>query len=189
MDIRIEGLEKAFGAHKVLKGFSATFPAGETTCIMGRSGCGKTTLLRILMGLETADGGRITGVPRRLSVVFQENRLLAEFSAERNAALAAGRISPETVRQHLQELSLGDCLHTPAAQLSGGMQRRIAIARAVLAGGDLFLLDEPFQGLDAATHAETVAYLRRHTAGKTVLLVTHHAEEAEWFGGRCIQMP
>ena len=78
--IRISGLEKAYGEHRVLEALSMTMPSGETSCIMGPSGCGKTTLLRILMGLEKADGGVIEGIPEKKSVVFQEDRLCDDLS-------------------------------------------------------------------------------------------------------------
>ncbi len=189
MDITISHLWKNYGEKPVLSDFSALLPEGKTTCIMGPSGCGKTTLLHILLGLESADSGMIHGLPRRISAVFQENRLCEGFSAGRNATLAASRKIPQTeLEAHFKEVGLFHCLHQPVSQLSGGMKRRIAILRAVLAEGELLILDEPFQGLDETTKALVISYLKKHTKGRTVLLVTHSAEEAAQIGECCIHM-
>ena len=101
----------------------------------GPSGLGKTTLLRCVAGLETPDAGAVTGVPRRLGYVFQEDRLCDNFSAVANIRLVTGRTLPEkAILQHLEELGLSDSVRLPVSQLSGGMRRRVAIARACAAG-------------------------------------------------------
>jgi NitT/TauT family transport system ATP-binding protein len=182
-DIVIKDLCKRFGEKTVLRGFSAVIPAGGVLGIMGESGCGKTTLLRILLGLERADGGTIEGLPARISAVFQEERLCDEFSAVTNVAIAAPRKTPRAaIEDCLSALGLGADLDRPVRELSGGMRRRVAIVRALLAEGELLLLDEPFKGLDEATRAQTAAYLLAHTEGRTVLLVTHDREEAALLG-------
>lgn len=191
MDIIVSNLCKSYDGKAVLTDFNATFPTGKTTCLLGRSGCGKTTLLHILMGLVKADSGEISGIPRKISAVFQENRLCTGLSVGRNAALACpGRLSPLEIIAHLEEVGLAgkELLHRPIDTLSGGMQRRIAIIRAVLAEGDLLLLDEPFQGLDPRTRLQTMAYLQAHTRNKTLIMVTHSREEAELMGGSYIEM-
>jgi NitT/TauT family transport system ATP-binding protein len=86
-DIRIKNISKAYGDKQVLNHISKEFPSGETTVIMGASGCGKTTLLRILLGLEKADSGEVTGMPERVAVLFQEDRLCEDVSAYENIAL------------------------------------------------------------------------------------------------------
>lgn len=187
MDIVIKHLSKNYGSTAVLTDFSAILPEGQTTCIMGASGCGKTTLLRILLGLEKADSGEISGLPQKISVVFQEDRLLP-FSAGKNAALAAGKCSEARLREHFAAVGLAEHLHTPVQKMSGGMQRRVAILRAVLAKSELLLLDEPFKGLDTETKGQVIAYLKKQTVGKTLLLVTHDAAEVREMGGSCIYM-
>ena len=136
-DIVVEQVSKRFGEKRVLEHFSAVFAGGETTCIMGDSGCGKTTLLNLLMGFEKADGGRITGVPEHMSTVFQEDRLCEAFGAVSNIRLVLGRKVPaEWIRDHLRELGLdGDAFDKPVSEFSGGMKRRVALARAVSYGG------------------------------------------------------
>ena len=188
-NIVIRGLCKRFGEKVVLRDFDAVFPAGECTCIMGQSGCGKTTLLRILMGLLRADSGTVTGVPERKSAVFQEDRLCQGFSAMANLRLVLPKTVPDArLAAHLTELGLGDSLRRPVRELSGGMKRRVAIARAMLAESGAVFLDEPLKGLDEATKGEAIAYIRRYAGGRTLLLVTHDREEAAALGGALITM-
>jgi NitT/TauT family transport system ATP-binding protein len=176
-DLVLSRIEKRFGEKVVLHDFSAVFPAGSATCVMGPSGCGKTTLLRILLGLETPDSGTVTGRPQRVSAVFQENRLFEGFSPLANVSAVCPGVSREVIRAHLTALGLEDSLSLPVRTLSGGMKRRVAIARAVLAPGDLLVLDEPFTGLDQDTKSHVLAYLRENTQGRTLVLVTHDPEE------------
>lgn len=187
-DVILRGITHCFGDLTVLDQFSACFPAGTTTCIMGPSGRGKTTLLHILMGLLTADEGEITGRPERIRAVFQEDRLLEAFSVADNLRLVCPKLTGETMSAHLAEVGLADSIHQPVAELSGGMKRRVAIVRAVLAEGDLLLLDEPFRGLDRETRELVVAYLRRHTKGVTTILVTHDPEEVDLMGGTLLTL-
>ena len=178
-DIILDNICKSYGETVVLDNLSFRFPAGQCTCITGPSGCGKTTLLRILLGLEGPDSGTVAGLPHRAAAVFQENRLFEDFSALSNAAAVCPGVSRETIALHLTALGLGDSLHRPARLLSGGMQRRVAIARAVLAEGELLVLDEPFTGLDRDTKAVVINYLKDNARGRTLVLVTHDPAERE----------
>ena len=136
------------------------------------SGCGKTTPLRIILGLEQPDHGTIQGQVRPVSAVFQENRLFEDFSALSNAAVVCPKGDRQEAARHLTALGLADSLSLPVRALSGGMKRRVSIARAVLAPGPLLVLDEPFTGLDRTTKAVVLDYLKRYTQGRTLLLVT-----------------
>ncbi len=188
-DIVIKDLCKRFADKVVLDKFSIVIPAGSIFGIMGESGCGKTTLLRILLGLEKADSGMIEGLPNRISAVFQEDRLCDEFSAIENVAIAAPKKTARAVIvECLAALGLGDALDRPVRALSGGMRRRVAIARALLAEGELLLLDEPFKGLDEETRRSVMAVVRRVVAGRTVVLVTHDEEEITALGASLYQM-
>lgn len=188
-DLTIRNVTKSFGEKAVLRGVSMTVQAGETVSIMGPSGCGKTTLLNLIAGLIQPDGGKILGVPQRISAVFQEDRLCEAFTAVSNLRLVTGRHVPDALlRAHLERLGLADDADRPVRELSGGMKRRVAIARAVVYGGELFLLDEAFKGLDDRTKELAMDYVRSETAGKTVVSVTHDRAEAERLGGRLIQM-
>ena len=189
MDLVISHVYKDFGRGPVLRDVSLTVRQGETVCLMGPSGLGKTTLLRCVAGLERPESGSITGVPERLGYVFQEDRLCGVFSAVANVRLATGRTLPEAeILRHLEELGLAGSARRPVSQLSGGMRRRVAIARAVCAGPRLLLLDEAFKGLDEQCRRDTVAYIRRHTPGASLLCVTHDPEEAALLGGRCLDL-
>lgn len=181
MDITIHALSKRFGAHIVLENFSAHLREGSITCLQGPSGCGKTTLLRLLLGLEDPDAGEITGTDVPKAAVFQENRLFEDFSSLSNvAAVLPGKADRAWIAAHLSALGLGDSLHAPARTLSGGMKRRVALVRAMLAPAKLVLLDEPFTGLDEATKKGALTFVQEQAAGKTLLLVTHDAEEGRF---------
>ncbi len=183
-DIVVKNLTKAFGEQRVLRDLSVVFRGGEVTCIEGPSGCGKTTLLRLIAGLETPDGGTIEGVPDRIACVFQEDRLCEDFTAAANVKLATGRTMPaEEIVSHLEEIGLGDSLSKPVREFSGGMKRRVAIVRAVCYRGDLLILDEPFKGLDEELRARVMDYVKKYSAGKTILCVTHDGAEADYLGG------
>ncbi len=189
MDIRIRSLYKYYGDKRVLEDFSATFREKSSVCLMGPSGCGKTTLLGILMGLVKYDAGLVEGVPPRKSAVFQEDRLCEDFTAAENIRLVTGKRAPEAViAEQLSLLGLGASLSIPVREYSGGMKRRVAIARAMLAGGDIYFLDEPFKGLDAENRRKAAEYIREHTVGKTLVAVTHDEAEAALLGGEIIKM-
>ena len=182
-NIVIQNLCKAYGPKHVLQDFSCTLPAGKVTGLMAPSGAGKTTLLRILMGFETADSGSIQGLNGlRLSAVFQEDRLCENLTPISNLRLVAPALTAADAVVALQGVGLIDCLAQPVRELSGGMRRRVAILRALLADYDLLFLDEPFKGLDEETKAHVIADTRRRCAGRTVLLVTHDADELTAMG-------
>ncbi len=174
----LQNVKKSYQNKAVLEDITIEIPEGQTTCIMGASGCGKTTLARLLLGLEKPDGGEIEGRGEKMSAVFQEDRLCETLSAEENVRL----VSPEGDEKEAMDLlfALGLEGHTdkPVSALSGGMRRRVAIARALFAPFDFLALDEPFTGLDEDTKAEVLAVVKRRCAGKTVLLITHDEEEA-----------
>ena len=190
MEIRIEGLRKNFGAKAVLDGLSHSFPKGKATCIVGPSGCGKTTLLRLIAGLELPDAGAIHGAEGlRISAVFQEDRLFMDLSAERNVLLtAANGFERAEARRLLSALGL-DVPSARVREFSGGMRRRVALARALAAEYELLLLDEPFSGLDADTRERALAAIRAHSAGRTVLLAGHNEADAAQLGAEILRLP
>ncbi len=187
MSIEIRHLNKSFGGKELFQDFSYTFPEGEASCILGESGCGKTTLLRMILGLEKPDSGTIEGVPGKVSVLFQEDRLCEDFTALTNIRLAVPSASPDTIRQELARIGFREG-RRPVRTLSGGERRRVAIVRSALYGGDLFVLDEAFRGLDPQTRDEALAYMREKTKGRTVLVVTHDPEEAKIWNGPVLSL-
>lgn len=180
MDIDVKALTKAFGDELVLDKVSLCFPEHKITCVMGPSGMGKTTLLHILMGLVPCDTGSVEGVPINKSAVFQEDRLCESFKAVSNVRLAClHNVTDECISRHLVEIGLKDCLDKPVKEFSGGMRRRVAMVRAVLADSEILFLDEPFKGLDEETRQDAIAYLKRHRNHRTVIMVTHDLQEAK----------
>lgn len=189
MDIVVDKLTKKFGNESVLDRFSATFRKGEITCIMGASGCGKTTLIHLLMGLIEPDSGCITGMPEEKSAVFQEDRLCEEFTAVTNVAMVLGSHPDKgLIRTHLDEIGLQDDRTKPVREYSGGMKRRVALVRAVLAPSKVLFLDEPLKGLDERTKQDVVQYLKRHFDGRTVIMVTHDRTEVDAFDAELITL-
>lgn len=191
-NVSIKNISKTYGDKQVLNRISKEFPVGETTVIMGASGCGKTTLLRILLGLEMPDSGEVIGMPEKAAVLFQEDRLCEDASAYENIALVLERKRTRTqkdaqkhhVEQEAAQVGITvEDLTQNVMELSGGMRRRIALLRALLYDVDCVILDEPFKGLDAATKQIVMQYVKEKTAGKTTFLVTHDSAEADFFGG------
>ena len=176
----LENICKQFDTKQVLKGVSHEFAAGECTCILGESGGGKTTLLRIMMGLTKPDSGRVIGIQGKLmSAVFQEDRLCMGLTAGANLRLVNPAMSKQEAALMLGCAGLED-EQIPVRSLSGGMRRRVAILRALAVQYDILFMDEPLRGLDEVNHTRMMEYLKNQTAGKTVICVTHNENEAEF---------
>lgn len=153
----------------------------EFIAVMGESGIGKSTLMRLILGLETPKQGSISGIDgKRISVVWQENRLLTWYNVLKNVMIASPSSGKAVAMEILRLLRLDECIYKYPNELSGGQQRRVAIARALYYGGDLVLLDEPFTGLDSELKAETALLIRKYF--RSALLITHDRTEAELLG-------
>ncbi len=184
--IIIKNLTKQFDDKKVIDNLDMRLKEGHITIVMGTSGCGKTTLAMMLMGLVHPDSGTIRGLEgKRLSAVFQEDRLIEHLSAVANVKLVTEGISDlDEIRRQLAEVGLeGELVRKPVSQLSGGQRRRVAIVRAMMAKSDFICLDEPFKGLDAETKQKVMEYVKTSINGRTVLLITHDMEERRFFDG------
>lgn len=190
MDILVKHLNKSYNDLRVLEDYSCHFKEKKITCLMGPSGSGKTTLINILLGLQKPDSGTVEGIPYgRLSAVFQEDRLCDNLSAMANLKLVCKRgVDEQQLRQGMIELGLSDAFHIPARELSGGMRRRVAILRALLAESKCIIMDEPFKGLDEETKEMTIAYVLRHVADKTLIVITHDPREAEVLGADIVNL-
>lgn len=175
MDIRFERVSKAYEGRPVLRELTWRVRDGERWRVDGASGIGKTTLLRLLLRLETPDEGRIRGLLGvRATACFQEQRLCPWLNAVQNVRLVCPSAVPEDeVRQALCALLPAESLAQPAGTLSGGMQRRVALVRALLAPGDIVLLDEPFAGLDEQNIAQALSFIDRRLEGRACVLVSH----------------
>lgn len=177
MDIVLKEVSKSYDGKQVLSNFSCTIPEGSVCAVMAPSGVGKTTLLRLILGLEKPDRGEILGVPTEKGVLFQEDRLCPRLSVLKNIRMAVGKAGAEQAKALLDFLGLADCADQPAGQLSGGQARRAALARALLASGQLLALDEPFTGLDDAARLRAAEAVRAYRRGRTLLLITHRQED------------
>ena len=182
-----DNLSKSFGQKRVLDSFSYTFPIGQTTVIVGASGCGKTTLLRIIAGFEAPDSGSVLGVDRGdIAFLFQEDRLLPWLTALKNVeSVIKQKEKKRLAREILTALNLGDekDLSSYPSELSGGMARRVAIARtlAYLVASEckVLILDEALRGLDKDNIDNTVQVIKRYSEKKTVISVTHNLSALE----------
>lgn len=185
--IRMCHIDKTYNGQSVLRDLNLTMEAGGRYLLTAPSGAGKTTLLKILTGLEQGDRGEIAGMPDRIGMVFQEDRLCEEYDAVCNILLGMktgggkGRKKQlaDYVRAQASAILPADCLTKPVRQLSGGMRRRVALLRALLSGADVLILDEPFTGLDEENRMRSAQYLMENLQGRTLLMSTHREEDAQ----------
>jgi len=176
MSIRVDHISKSYKDKIVFDDFSMDLPAHGIVGLSGPSGCGKTTFLHILAGLIAFDSGSITGISgKRTGVVFQEDRLLPWLTAAENLDLVIKNQAKTT--KWLEEIQLSDYSDYYPSEMSGGMKRRISLARALAFDCDLLLMDEPFQGLDDVLKDNMHKLVLREAQSKPVLLVSHDSSE------------
>jgi sulfonate transport system ATP-binding protein len=188
--VTVRGLTRAFGTRVVLDGLDLDVDPGEVVALLGASGCGKTTLLRILAGLDGEATGQVT-VPDAHAVVYQEHRLLPWRRVWQNVSIGLPRgESRAAAAQALDEVGLGNRADAWPNVLSGGEAARVALARALVRRPKLLLLDEPFASLDALTRIKMHALVRqlweRHHPA--VVMVTHDVDEALVLADRVVVM-
>lgn len=192
MELKVNHLSKSFGTLKVFTEINLSFHSGYIYCLMSPSGSGKTTFFRILLGLEQADSGSITGLHGiRTSAVFQENRLCESFTPVDNILMVIpGRSfrGRKQAREELLRLLPEEALSRPVSTLSGGMKRRVAIVRALSAPFDMVLMDEPFTGLDENTKLTVIRYIKEKTRDKLVIISTHQEEDVALLHGTLIKL-
>ncbi len=185
----------SYGEKEVLRELSFRLETGELLAVMGESGCGKTTLLHLAAGLRVPQTGEIRSDHTRVSVAFQEPRLFPWLTVRENLLSALPqserRAGEERLSALLTEMGLSGVEGLYPRELSGGMKSRVSLARALLYGGDLLLLDEPFSALDEEMRQELATRLRKQLkdTGKTAILVTHLRAEAEAFADRVLRLP
>ena len=187
--LELRDVTLAFGEKTVLQGCSLVLGAGEHLALMGPSGCGKTTLLRCALGLQLPDSGTVTCDFQRASAVFQEPRLLPWRNALDNVLAVTGKAQAarENALQWFEKLEIAEAAALYPEELSGGMQQRVSIARAMAAQPDFLVLDEPFKGLDEALRERVLALLNGSLKQTAVLLATHSEEEAAALGCRILR--
>ena len=188
--IELQSICVSFGDKHVLDGFSGRFSQPGAYALMGPSGCGKTTLLRVIAGLQAPDSGRVIRPDTPIAFCFQEDRLLPWYTAAQNVALAVRADSQEAslriARTWLERVGLGDACDARPDELSGGMKRRAALARALAFDAPVLLMDEPFRALDEQTHMDMLRLVRACAQGRLLILATHDGRDAE--GMTCVKM-
>lgn len=180
MKIELTNVVKSWSEKTVIDNFSYEFNDGELYLLKGESGSGKTTTINLILGLIKPDSGTVKG-NNNYSVVFQEDRLLEEFSAIDNIRFVNPSIDVQTISSHLSRLIPGADIMTPVKSFSGGMKRRVAIARAMLAESDVVIMDEPFTGLDKETAELALSYIKENLIGRTLIITTHIYDELPGF--------
>lgn len=173
----------SYGDKTVLDNFNIKVENGDRICLYGESGRGKTTVLRLIMGLEKAKSGTVT-VDGSISAVFQEDRLLPFKTVSENISFVSGNNADEI----LSKLNLDKEKDTYPSELSGGMARRAAIARALCKDSDIYIFDEPFTGLDRGNILAASEIINKMTEGKTVVAVIHEKDYASLLGCKIIEI-
>lgn len=172
--IIVENLTIHYGEKRILDDFSLQIPMEGVTALSGASGCGKTTFLRVLLGLETPQNGQITGIsPQEIAPLFQENRLFPWRTARQHMTDVLPKERQGEARDFLALVELEGEENTYPNALSGGMARRLSLARALALGGRLYVLDEPFAGVDGE---RSTRILRRIRACNTPVLMISHEQ-------------
>lgn len=187
--LEISHLTKRFGEKTLFEDLNLTLTAPAV--LWAPSGWGKTTLLRILMGLEPPTSGTVNGVGK-MSAVFQEDRLCPQLTAVENVALVLPGAENQykmQIETDFQQFGLDNAaLAIPARKLSGGQKRRAALLRALWAESDTLLLDEPFTGMDPETMKKAAAFLKARCQNRNVLLATHDREAIAALGWEVVEL-
>lgn len=185
--LKIDNLTFSYGQKNIFKEYSLQIKKGDRLWLYGESGCGKTTLTRLILGLEKPQSGNVYNPNAwKPSVVFQENRLLPFKTALQNVMLVSN--DRQKAIDNLTALGIGQDANTPVSSLSGGMARRVAIARALTAEFDYLILDEPFTGLDNENIALAVNQILKIAGDKPIIIITHSKAEAELLGATKVKL-
>ncbi|MBQ0083256.1 MAG: ABC transporter ATP-binding protein [Clostridiales bacterium] len=184
--IEIKNISFSYGEKKVFENFSLTVKSRERICLTARSGRGKTTLLRLITGLEKPQSGEIkTDESTKFSCVFQEDRLLPHHTVLRNLSLFG---DVKRAKILLDRLGIGAEASKYPNTLSGGMKRRVALARALIRQADVYIFDEPFTGLDDTTKKSAAELINESCKDKTVILVSHETDDAKLLNAEIVDI-
>ena len=187
--LRAQGLLIGYGAEPLCESLGFSLGPSSCLCLQAPSGTGKTTLLHTIARLQRPLAGSLENTARGRSMMFQDTRLVEDLDAIDNILLfARPGFTRKDARDLACELLPKDALSRPVRELSGGQRRRVELARAFAAPGELVLLDEPFGGLDAQAHSCALAFVKRHDAGRIVVFATHDADDAQALGAQILEL-
>ena len=188
--MKIEQLNFSFDNKQVFHDFNLEIEHGSITALMAPSGSGKTTLLRLIAGLIKPQSGVIDTNGQTVGIMFQEPRLFGQLTALQNVKMVIKTRSDKQARamELLDAFNVVDAADKYPDELSGGMAKRVSLARAIAYEADILLLDEPFSALDKDTKADVMRTTKQLLEGKTVLLVTHDANEATTFANTIVHL-
>lgn len=185
MKIQINNLTKRYGDKVVFENYTSTFDFDGILLLKGVSGLGKTTLMRILSGLEKADNGEIQKDAKAISFMFQEDRLIPFVSVLKNLTAVC---SEEKALYYLKLMGLENEKDNSPLSLSGGMRRRVALARALCFQSDLVILDEPFKGLDEELKSTICEIIKEESKNRDFIIISHDSQDAKILNAKIIEL-
>ena len=192
MIIEVKDISKAFNGQKILDNFNINIEDEHSYILTGESGCGKTTLLRIILGLEAPDTGKVTLLGDykypyiNAGVVFQEDRLCDSFSAVTNCALVSKKVFKQTVREELCKLLPEDRVDIPVKELTPAERRLVCIVRACCIPSDVLIMDEPFEGLSGDVRAKAISFVRDKMGSGSLVIAARDTTGLEF--GRIVTL-
>lgn len=185
MKIQLNNLCKRYSDKVIFENYTRTFDFDGILLIQGKSGLGKTTLMRIIAGLEKADKGEIIKSAEKVSFMFQEDRLIPFVTVLKNLTAVC---SEEKALKYLKLMGLENEKDNSPLALSGGMRRRVALARALCFDSELVILDEPFKGLDEALKTEICQIIKEESKKRAFIIVSHDSEDAQILNAEIIEL-
>ena len=185
MKIQINNLTKKYGDKVVFENYTSTFDFDDILIIKGSSGLGKTTLIRMIAGLEKADYGEITTPVSKISFMFQEDRLIPFVSVLKNLTAVC---SEEKALYYLKLMGLDEEKDNSPLALSGGMRRRVSLARALCFDSELVILDEPFKGLDEDLKVNICKIIKSEAKNRAFIIISHDIEDAQLLNAKIIEL-
>ncbi|MBQ3546212.1 MAG: ATP-binding cassette domain-containing protein [Lachnospiraceae bacterium] len=197
--IRLENVSKSYGKKLVLNNINVNIDNSRVIGIMGESGVGKTTLIRIMLGLiknysgnisiRNKENNEVIRYPLKKAVVFQEDRLIENADVYTNIyAILGDTLNKVQIDKHLKELGLEGLGEKKVSEFSGGMKRRVEIMRAILSNADIYILDEAFKGLDDKNRDMAIEYVKKYTTGKILIVISHDMDECEKFNAKVVNL-
>lgn len=171
--IEFKNVSLSFEGKEIFKNFNLNLESNGIVLITGKSGSGKTTFSRLILGLIKADSGSVNTNSVKIATVFQEDRLVPTLNAKQNVAIVSNN---EEAEKRLKEMELTDSKELLPEELSGGMKRRVAIARALAYGGDVLILDEAFSGVDSELALRIIDKIYEEYKNKLIIAITHRPE-------------